>query len=747
MKKKVIKKKVEQGKKIFYFVLRIILSVFIGFLPSFVFIALFIQYGSPFVNYINFLFDFNSSALAWASAVVVGFFVYFIIWVIKTRKNFKKMLKKRIFLITALICLFVALFLIITQLYLYLNFISGNDVLIKLSADKDNLFFEGGVDEEVNFKTSVIMNPFCSAQCEYELFDISNNKLIEKGKFDIFSIFSKSKAYTFDKDALKLGQVLEQFEVTCKSKKTILCYTKEKESKRSVLITLNYDLNEEEKQLKDNSKEQLMDLGDEILSIEEIINISETNINSIDNLFSEDFSSQLYYLSRSFVDSNKSFIELKELWKTQDFVLLADKINNSKEEIKNNYADAEQLTSDIELNISLYNNLVNTLKSSRELLSEISQTEITASLCSELDSLVGEFNQSIDNFKDEKELAVKKNIVDNIFFKTDALYEEIQSIGSSEIISSCSLSQDISEESLEKINLISFNKSEIVFLLEEPDSLCCYFGDCDRCCNDDCSDEDYPIIFLHGHSINKALPVDYSFDSFSDIKSELAKEGYVDAGTMIISSSDEEKGLLGKVHAPMMVTASYFFDAYREENEVKIVASNVDSIDTYAIRLRDIVDLIKYRTNKNKVILVAQSGGGLVARRYIQIFGGEDVDKMILITVPNHGVGEKTEGYCVLFGPEAACKDMYEDSIFINKLNSGETDKVEAYNIIGIGCDMDDETGDGIIKNSSQYLDYATNYYVKGSCNELAFEFFHEYIVYPSQYPETYALVKEILEK
>jgi hypothetical protein len=82
----------------------------------------------------------------------------------------------------------------------------------------------------------------------------------------------------------------------------------------------------------------------------------------------------------------------------------------------------------------------------------------------------------------------------------------------------------------------------------------------------------------------------------------------------------------------------------------------------------------------------------------------------------------------------------------MNELNNGPTDIVPTYNIIGIGCDMGTETGEGVLKNSSQYLDYATNYYVKGTCNELNFDFFHESIILPDRYPETYNLIKDILK-
>ena len=128
-------------------------------------------------------------------------------------------------------------------------------------------------------------------------------------------------------------------------------------------------------------------------------------------------------------------------------------------------------------------------------------------------------------------------------------------------------------------------------------------------------------------------------------------------------------------------------------------------------------------------------------------FLGINIDKLIFLTVPNHGVDSRVTGLCELFGSDVVCKDLDENSLFINKLNNAPTEKPEIHNIIGIGCSMGDETGDGILTNSSQYLDYATNYYVSGECNELKFQYLHEEIGNPIKYPEAYELIKKILKE
>jgi hypothetical protein len=79
-------------------------------------------------------------------------------------------------------------------------------------------------------------------------------------------------------------------------------------------------------------------------------------------------------------------------------------------------------------------------------------------------------------------------------------------------------------------------------------------------------------------------------------------------------------------------------------------------------------------------------------------------------------------------------------------LNEVSQEIVPTYNIIGIGCNMGNETGDGFIKNSSQYLSYARNYYITGTCDEFTFNYLHRDIILPDKTPESYNLVKSILD-
>jgi len=137
--------------------------------------------------------------------------------------------------------------------------------------------------------------------------------------------------------------------------------------------------------------------------------------------------------------------------------------------------------------------------------------------------------------------------------------------------------------------------------------------------------------------------------------------------------------------------------------------------------------------------------GGLVTRRYAQIFGESEIDRIILITVPNHGIDGQIEGYCSLIGSLAECKDMAKNSILLNKLDNVQNMTIPVYNLVGMGCKMNGDTGDGIVTETSQYLSYANNSYIEGFCDELSLDLLHEKILNPEKYPRTYEFINQSL--
>jgi pimeloyl-ACP methyl ester carboxylesterase len=625
-------------------------------------------------------------------------------------------------------------------LSLYGNFLLGNDILISLSADKENIFFSGNPEQKVVFTTSVSINPFCVAKCQYSFIDLGTGDVIDAKELSITPLVPTSLEYSFNSEGHVSGQELERFEIRCESQKTRLCYTRKEESRRTVLITVNYDLSEEQKIKNEISKQEIISMEKLFYNLTKSLDNADFKVEKLDVfVVTEGFIPEYSYLSSTLFELNGSFDYLKHEWGAQNYSAFEKKWPILKEKVNNLSEEEGKFIFLVDSNISLYNELIQELNQSKNTLTQMVLENFSDDSCLKLNKSINEFNKITEEFSKRTNISYKQLIVKNISSEIRTMYESVERGNDSFCMPSA-----ISEISFPEINLTFTNESPPEFYIEEPSPICCLYGKCEACCNESCSNKNYPVLFLHGHSFNKEISADYSFDAFEIIKKNLEEEGYIDAGTITIKELEEQKGLWGKVNAPIEVTGSYFFDFSKSETgESVIIPSKTESIDTYAIRLNEIIESVKYKTGKEKIIIIAHSMGGLVTRRYAQIFGEEDIEKIIFISVPNHGIEENIENYCAFIGSEIECKEMGKNSFLISKLNGVGNMSLPVYNLIGKGCVMDEESGDGIATESSQYLGWAINYYTEGNCSEL--EFFHNQILDSTKYPQAYSLIKEML--
>jgi hypothetical protein len=297
--------------------------------------------------------------------------------------------------------------------------------------------------------------------------------------------------------------------------------------------------------------------------------------------------------------------------------------------------------------------------------------------------------------------------------------------------------------------MLDAQPAQIDVEFSEPKVKCCVFGKCSECCQkEDCINDKttYPVVFLHGHAVNKEVSAEYSLEGFNQIQQKLEQDGYLNAGTInLYSLINESPGLWGMPRVPLTIRASYYFDIFQQPDSYVTIQAKSESIDTYAIRLRDLIDIIKYKTGKPKVNLIAFSMGGLVTRRYLQIFGVQDVNKVILIGTPNKGILGKIADFCPITGEKLECRDMNVDSLFMNKLNSGVKPNVPIYNIVGTGCDMNGKIGDGIVLQEKGWLEGAQNYLINGSCQS-AVNPLHLTLRNINIYPEVYSIILQALK-
>ncbi len=327
------------------------------------------------------------------------------------------------------------------------------------------------------------------------------------------------------------------------------------------------------------------------------------------------------------------------------------------------------------------------------------------------------------------------------------------------LLSKCSkleASKETINFSFEPVNLSLIYKPLFRIDTSLPDNppICCVLNDCKPCCNNETCKNDprtFPIILLHGHSLAKGNSPEFSLDSFNKLQEKLQDDGYLSAGTISLYSKNEpfQQGIWGLSGKPVTVKVSYYYDAFRKDDKYIVVPTKSENIDTYSLRLKDLIEIIKERTGKPKVNIIAHSMGGLVARKYIQVFDDEDVDKLVMISTPNKGISGAISDYCGFVGENRECQDMQENSLFLNKLNdeSNQPKNAKIYAIVGQGCKMKAGDGDGVVLTENEKLENARIYYVNGSCGGLFGETLHTEVLDIERYPETYKIVKDILKE
>ncbi len=647
---------------------------------------------------------------------------------------------KVIVIIIGLLIFFAVILVFGAQIYLYARLLLGSDLLVTVHADDDRFALVHGQVSDVDFNVRGTANPFCTASCESVFKDVSGGVVIDSQTFTKKLPLQEKFSYKLEAPLKGVGQKLYEFEVICSSARTNLCRTTEDKVYRSSLVVMNYSYTEVEE------KNRLAVKND----LRTFLIRTDNMIGNLIKLQNETSLTGITYPANATID--ESLIN-----KTKE---LNDNLKNIKDvwESGNNGLAFSMLDS-LKTNISSVSNLYNYTKSSRYIAISVYNNSVISifNIKSEFDNVQGynvsdETNNAVKGFLVNVtevisggdrtiDLFVFENQVNEIENEWQDIYLSIQNDNQNPN-SNIVLNGSFPVISYQVINYIEYNSSyEPVF--SETKAECCVSGLCGACCGEECIENKtlYPVILLHGHSFNKRTLAEFSLDAFGATQNELKDDGFVDGAIILIGArEDDPRGILGQVRTPMTFRASYYFDIYRNTEDKVFVDTKEDNIDSYAIRLRDIVDTVRHLTNKDKVVIVTHSMGGLVTRRYMQIFGESAVDKVIFVGVPHHGITGDAERYCDILGANAECREMKDTSLFINKINNAPVPDIPMYNIIGIGCPMDDETGDGIVKNSSAYFKGAKTFYVEGTCNP-PFVLLHNNLINPLKYPEVYKIV------
>lgn len=787
--------------------------------------------------------------------------------------KFKKFYEKnsRIIIISIVIVTLLIFSVFGTKIYLLANFILGNDIVVKLNVDKEELTLVRGAEQNINLEASVTTNPFCTAECSYVFKDISYNQEINKEDFLLHPGLPFTKELTIKTDNYGSGKLLYRLSMECKSKNSFLCHTSEEPTKRNILITADYRPNEEDILLKQELSKKIYSSIDHLEDVKSSEIVLKEAIKRLNSSLLIDLNTLI--IKDSVSENFKMLDNIVEHWQTQDLSkikTLIDELNNKITESENLIKNSRDSLQNI---VKPYNVLIEELsKLIRKFQILADYTRLNKDV--KIDKAIGNFNSAIGYLNNIKDLDKKKSIIEELisdveslpdvdeedldkvtlkkelelilyfdtlckisgqciehetiteksdkkFFDVDTVCKDIRKTSSNITINISNYpsdnifwenveimidnikynvakgyKEDLDPNStnydtimnfienynyqnttsynfsiddallykLEKpeeceeiiLNKPEFSIQKIVFdknlsislniTLPEPKEKCCVLGECYKCCEDDrCRYENYPIVFLHGHAFNKDTSAEYSLDAFNKIQRKLEDDGYLNAGSMsLYTVADSEGSAWAGLPVPLSIKASYYLDIFEEPENYVVVQTKSENIDTYAVRLRELIDTVKLKAGKDKIIIIAHSMGGLVSRRYMQIFGSHDVSRLIMIGTPNKGIVGNTAEYCNIIGEKLECRDMNSESLFLNKLNRENLPEIPIFNIIGTGCNMDGEDGDGVVLKENVMLEGVKSYIIKGKCEKL--KFLHTEMLNIEKYPEVYTAIKKALD-
>jgi len=717
------------------------MRVIVGFMVLFGVVLLFLM------SRFNFSDTVNSILLSLIVGIVVFIFVSGLTYSSLSNRsdklnNTESKIKKRKKKANLVGLIFMVVFMVVFfNFYLHIKTMLGNDLLVSLNIEEENFVIKNGEEVNIEITAKVLTNPFCKANCFLTLRDLSNDELIYEDNIFIKVSSPLSKEYKISSAWEQSGQKLYKVTLNCNNIEDRFCYSyNPSPALRTRIISVDHDLNEIQELIKNNLKNNIKDMNTEVYIIDN--NLGDFNFDK-PYLNLSDLRENSIIINNSLISIKENMSSLSSLYLSQDYFKLGTDVYNLNQEIVKLNSSFNELNSSYFGNISLYNLVLANLSIMHQeiiYLEDYNFSEYSLELAK---SFINDFNSFISIMEDKNSASFKLEKFNELSLKKENLSFVLQDELINNISRENKLNISIYEINLPKFN-IEYKNYTLDFVLGEPSPICCLHNECYDCIDD--ASLNYPIIFVHGHSFNEKISPELSMDSFGGMAGQLEKDGgYLDAGYFYRSQYDEgSKGYLGRVNSTIVVEATYYIDTVVTDDGSFMLTSKWESIDTYASRLNDIVSNVKYITGKDKVIIVAHSMGGLVTRKYIQLYGEDSLEKIVLIGIPNHGVDGFVLNYCAVFGADLECSEMNKSSEFILNLNSVPLPDIPIYNLVGVGCFWEGSDGDGIVKSSSAYLDGAENIYVNGTCNLV--DFFHVRMVHPSLHPEIYNIVKEKIE-
>ncbi|MFH1209338.1 MAG: hypothetical protein V1663_00930, partial [archaeon] len=337
---------------------------------------------------------------------------------IKNKISYLYNINKILFILTVVIFL---IFLVIFSVksYLYLSFFFGNDVLISLESDKNDLQLLNGQIGNVTISANVKSNPFCKVTCTYDFVYLGNFTHIENNTVILGSLEPLSRNYEIKADKHGDGQDLYRFDIECTGVKTLLCSTKDIPIRRSLVITMEYYPNEYELRLKDSLKKDIESLNNKLGLINSSLYEFQEALNEMNKTIVVDYIyTDLYKFQKNFSETLAYYQDLQNYWYTQDY----SKINDEIIKINSINTEFNDLNKTITENVLRFNSIFNNLYAFKEDLDYVKKNLLYLDNSSYLDDLnktfVG-YNNLLVDVNNRDYISSKEILVNDFLYEND----------------------------------------------------------------------------------------------------------------------------------------------------------------------------------------------------------------------------------------------------------------------------------------------------------------------------------------
>ncbi|MCC7574174.1 alpha/beta hydrolase [Candidatus Woesearchaeota archaeon] len=287
--------------------------------------------------------------------------------------NLKKHKKELIRILIVLTILIILYFSSAMMINIRSNY--AEQIIMETSPQNININTKQNEKEQILIETEIRTNLFCKTTCEYELKDLSENKILDKGEF----YFSNYKKHEYESilstNKLGSGQIMYLFEISCINYESNMCKAMTLPVIRTALITMNYEPSKEQ-QLK---KEEVQTIINEIT---ELIMAGQTNtlmaqaiVNNISQMKKDHLEKEIIELIFFQNILEKDLDKINEDWKTQNYSYVEQEIkkHNVIEKSLNFKEKANHLIYIIEKEQEIYNEAIQTLTTFREEINLLNQ--------------------------------------------------------------------------------------------------------------------------------------------------------------------------------------------------------------------------------------------------------------------------------------------------------------------------------------------------------------------------------------